>query len=266
MNIAFIGFGNMAQAIAKGLIKQKGYHLFASDPNFSEQNMCNEVQCNKDNQDIAKKADIIIIAVKPNQVKSVIKEIGSLISPECLIISVAAGVPLAWLNQQFTNKQPIIRCMPNIPAAVKQAATALISNEAVNEHYKKQTEFIFSNIGIISWLTNDADMDRLTALSGSGPAYVFKFMESMISAAEKLGLSKDIAQSFTFQTVKGALSIAERSNLSLPNLRKQVTSPQGTTAAALEILNSGEFDSLLLKAMEAARQRATELGTEINQS
>ncbi|QDP72287.1 pyrroline-5-carboxylate reductase [Legionella israelensis] len=263
MNIAFIGFGNMAKAIAQGLLNTDQHHLSASAPSLSEGYTMDIIRTHSDNAIAVQKADIVILAVKPQQMAEVLKDIIPVIHENCLLISVAAGLPLSWLGHRCHPKQPIIRSMPNTPAAVNEAATALIANTSASQQQKIWAEEIFSNIGMVKWIERETDLDILTALAGSGPAYVYKFMESLVSAAEELGLNHKDAYSFTCQTVKGALKLAEQTNLNIKELRKKVTSPMGTTAAALDILCNGEFDTLILNALKAAQQRSIELGKDL---
>lgn len=263
MNITFIGFGNMAKAIAQGLVRTKQHQLAAAAPSLSEGYTAEHIETHFDNALLARQADILILAVKPQQMASVLNDIVPVISERCLLISIAAGIRLPWLAAHCRPEQAIIRAMPNTPAAVNEAATALAANASTTKQQKAWAEDIFSNIGLAKWVREENELDILTALAGSGPAYVFKFMESLISAAETLGLNQQDAISFTRQTVKGALALAEQSDLSLEALRKKVTSVKGTTAAALDILCNGELDALILKAMKAAQQRSLELGKDI---
>jgi pyrroline-5-carboxylate reductase len=151
--------------------------------------------------------------------------------------------------------------MPNIPIAVDQGATPLIANAYVTSKQKRLVTQLFQASGLITWIANENDIDSFTALSGSGPAYVFLFMEAMIKAAQKLGLSKEIARAFTLQTVIGAANLAKNSTIDVSVLRKKVTSPSGTTAAALDILQQQGFDELIFQAMKAACERSQQLGS-----
>ena len=211
-----------------------------------------------DNTEALQDADIILLAVKPGQMKTVLEEITPFIPTQCLLISVAAGLNLDWFAPLIPSKQALIRTMPNTPAAVGMAATPLCSNQYVTTSQKKAAERIFSIIGITTWVAHEEEMDTFTALSGSGPAYVFLFMQAMIQAAVTLGLNQDIANTFALQTVGGALKLATESHLSFSELKTKVTSPGGTTAAALNVLE-GELEPLVLKAISAAQQRAREL-------
>lgn len=259
MNISFIGYGNMAKAIARRLIEQGSYSLSAAAPSLTVGINKDLIRTHHDNKEIIKDADIIILAVKPTQMSLILNEITPTLPPECLLISVAAGLSLSWFAQHCRKNQALIRTMPNTPASVGLAATPMIANENTSSEQKQQAELIFSTIGLITWAKKEEDMDTFTALSGSGPAYVFSFLEAMIDAAVALGLNESIAKTFTLQTFAGALKLAQNSDLSLTQLRTKVTSPGGTTAAALCILHD-QLDELILAAMNAAKNRAHELG------
>lgn len=260
MKICFIGYGNMAKAIARGLIGQEKYTLAASAPSLTQGINKDRIRTYYDNKEAIKEANIIILAVKPMLMNSVLKEIIPHLPTHCLLISVAAGLSLSWFAQQGIKKQALIRTMPNTPAAVGLGATPMIANSFTSAEQKHCAERIFESIGLTTWAQHEEDIDTFTALSGSGPAYVFLFMEALINAAKLLGLNESIAKSFTLQTIKGALKLAQDSEFSLNQLRTKVTSPGGTTAAALEILN-GKLEELILTAMKAAKLRSQELGS-----
>ncbi|KTD66417.1 pyrroline-5-carboxylate reductase [Legionella shakespearei] len=259
MKICFIGYGNMAKAIARGLRKQGSHHIAASAPSLTIGINNENISTHYDNKEQAKNAEIIILAVKPAQMSAVLQEITPLLLPNCLLISVAAGLSLSWFAKRCRPNQAVIRTMPNTPAAISLGATPLIANEHTSPEQKIQAELIFSQIGLTAWAKSEAEMDVFTALSGSGPAYVFLFIEALIDAAVSLGLEPTIAKTFALQTAAGAIKLAENSDLSLSQLRTKVTSPGGTTAAALNELH-GQLDALILKAMEAAKRRSQELG------
>lgn len=260
MNICFIGFGNMAQAIARGLISQNKYTLSASAPSLISGINHEGIHTHPDNKKAIADADIIILAVKPIMMSSVLQEIIPHIPSNAVLISVAAGLSLSWFSNQGITQQALIRTMPNTPAAVGMSATPMIANANTSTEQKKSAEDIFKSIGLTTWVKTEEEMDTFTALSGSGPAYVFLFMEAMIHAGISLGLEKSIAKEFTVQTFSGALKLVQDSELSLNQLRTKVTSPGGTTAAALNAFN-GSLDELLLKAMKAAKLRSEELGS-----
>lgn len=259
MRICFVGYGNMAKAIARGLNKQGSYQISASAPSLTPGVNNEHINTHYDNKEQTKDAEVIILAVKPAQMSAVLKEINPVILPDCLLISVAAGLSLGWFAKRCRPNQAIIRTMPNTPAAIGLGATPMVANEYTNTEQKKQAELIFSQTGLTAWAINEEEMDVFTALSGSGPAYVFLFIEALIDAAVSLGLEPSIAKTFALQTAAGAIKLAENSDLSLSQLRTKVTSPGGTTAAALNELH-GQLDALILRAMEAAKQRSQELG------
>lgn len=259
MNIGFIGYGNMAKAIARQLTKLNRYSVLASSPSLSEGINKDGIQTFHDNTEIAKRSEVIVLSVKPRQMKTVVKEIQPLIQTDCLLISVAAGIRLDWLMRHFNANQPIIRSMPNTPSAIGMSATALIANQAVNENQLRIAEDLFSALGLWTWVKTEDEMDAFTALSGSGPAYMFLFLESLVHAATSLGLEPAVALDFSIQTCLGAIHLAQQSKLDLAELRRNVTSPGGTTAAALAIIEK-EMPDLILSAMQAAKNRAIELG------
>lgn len=259
MNICFIGFGNIAQAIARGLVKQGSFTITAASPSLPIGSNKDQIKTFNDNKDAIRGADLIILAVKPAQMGTVLDEINTVLPAQSLLISVAAGLSLDWFAKRLSHPQALIRAMPNTPAAVGLAATPMYANKQTKLEQKKWAESIFSSIGITTWVDDERHMDSFTALSGSGPAYVLLFMEAMVKAACDLGLKEDIARAFTLQTLKGTLQLAEQSTEDLSQLRAKVTSPKGTTAAALQVL-SGSMESLMAQAMNAAYERAKELG------
>ena len=259
MKISFIGFGNMAKAMAKGLLRDKKNELRAASPSLATGINEEGIYTSPDNLAVIAGADIIILAVKPMQMAVVFEQISMQLPPHCLVISIATGKSLSW----FANYSPgtaIVRAMPNLAAAIGKSATPLIANKFVTEEQKQWAEHVFTSIGLTTWAQKEADIDSFTALSGSGPAYIFMFMEAMIKAAIALGLSDDIAKSFALQTFDGALSLASESKLDLVQLRKMVTSPAGTTAAAIEVLTAHGFEEMIYAAMKAAHDRARVLG------
>ncbi len=260
MNISIIGFGNMAQAIAKGLLSDKSNRLRVAAPSLTEGVTLEGIQTHSDNLAITALADIIILAVKPAQMKSVLTEIKLEIPKKALIISVASGKTLDWLSANTAPSLAIIRAMPNIAAAIHQSATPLIANQHVTHSQKTWASNLFNTMGLTTWIEDEGLMDSFTALSGSGPAYVFLFMEAMVAAAIEQGIPEDIATSFTLQTLKGALDVAILKDKSFSNLRATVTSPAGTTAAAIHVLKTRGFDALIRDAMRAACMRSRELG------
>lgn len=260
MNLSFIGFGNLAKAIASGLATHSEYSLSASAPSLSIGVTKEGIKTHNDNKQIIHNAHIIILAVKPTVMRAVLHEIVPILPKGCLLLSVAAGLNFAWFASLCAHDQALIRSMPNTPAAIGLGATPLIANQWASSAQKECAEQIFATLGITCWANNEEDLDSFTALSGSGPAYVFYFMEALIKGAVALGLSEADARIFTLQTLKGTVALAEQSTLSMHELRAQVTSPKGTTAAAMTVLEP-QFSELLESALKAAKIRALELAS-----
>ncbi|MDP1601908.1 MAG: pyrroline-5-carboxylate reductase [Legionella sp.] len=261
MKISFIGFGNMAKAIAKGLCQNKALKISAASPSLPAAVNSEGITTHFENLAIVKEANVLILAVKPANVTTVLAEIKPAIPKSCIVLSIAAGISLAKLADFCPPKQPIVRCMPNTPMAVGSGATALIANSFVTNTQKRTVEALFQYSGITAWVSKEAEMNAITALSGSGPAYVFLFIEAMINAAQHLGLDEELARDFALQTIAGAVSLMEKSNEKPEILRKKVTSPAGTTAAAIAILQQQKFEELIFSAMQAAYLRAEQLST-----
>lgn len=256
-----MGFGNMAQAIAQHLIKIPGANIFAASPSLQSGKTIEGIHTDPDNLSIIKKSHIIVLAVKPQKAVNVLKQIGPVLPSNSLLLSIVAGLNLTYLAQYCRKTQAIVRSMPNLPIQIGKGATPLIANQFVTTQQKKNIHDLFQQAGIVSWIEKESDIDRLTALSGSGPAYLFYILEAMISAGKKLGLSDELSRNFVLQTAAGAISLAERSELELHELIKKITSPAGTTAAALDIFQKERVDLILFEAINAAYQRAQQLGS-----
>lgn len=259
MNISFIGFGNMAKAIAKGLLQNKSYTIKAAAPSLSVGFNSQGIETHFDNLAVLPDANILILAIKPTEMGSVLMQIRPYISKNCVVISLAAGRKLNWILHYLDKETPIIRAMPNIAAEVGESATPLIANEFVTDEQKTITESLFSLVGAITWIKEETEIDAYTALSGSGPAYVFLFMEALVDGACSMGLSKEIASSFALQTVQGAVTLAQTTTTSFTDLRTKVTSPAGTTSAAITVLQNLKFKETIQAAMHAAYERSQQL-------
>lgn len=259
MNIHFIGFGAMAKAIAHKLAETEKYRLSASAPSLPIGVTPDQIKTHFINAALLRDTEIVLLAVKPKIVPLVLAEIAPNLSPGCIVVSIAAGVPLQTIAKHSRNQQPIVRTMPNTPVAIGLGATPMIANQYVTIEQKQRLTEVFSQLGLVTWINNEALLDSFTALSGSGPAYVFLFLEAMIDAGIAIGIDAKIAKAFVLQTCEGALKLVEEQGLELDVLRAQVTSPGGTTAAALQILKP-QLNELLYTAIIAAKTRATELG------
>ncbi len=267
--IGFIGSGNMAFSLIGGLTATgvAGKNIWVSDPDIEKMTpMASQFNVNisKNNTELVHATDIIILSVKPQQLAIVCSEIATAVNEvQPLIISIAAGVLSQdiehWL--QVDNAKPItlVRCMPNTPALVQSGATALFANAQVNNEQKTLAESILRAVGLAIWLENESDMDAVTALSGSGPAYFFLVIDAMEKAGVQLGLDEKTAHLLAIQTAFGASKMALESNDSPELLRKKVTSPGGTTEKAINILQEGQLEPLFLKALEGAKDRSIEL-------
>ncbi len=256
----------MAQSLIGGLIAD-GYaakRLRVSDPDSQQLDILRQrcaVYVTHSNEDAAGVADIVLFAVKPQVLKPVAMNLQPLLQArKPLVISIAAGVRLTALGHWLGGGEvPLIRAMPNTPALVQCAATALYANALVDAAQRVQAEAIMRAVGLVVWLDNEDLMDAVTALSGSGPAYFFILMEALESAAVELGLAPGIARQLTLQTAYGAAKMAMGADASAADLRARVTSPGGTTAAAVQVLEDGGLRNLFSRALAAAHARSVAL-------
>lgn len=268
-SISFIGAGNMASSIIGGLIKQgfDANKLMASDPfpaSLETLKQATGVATTDNNATAISQADIVVLAVKPQVMKSVALEIATAIqAKQPLIISIAAGIEIDSLQRWLGGKLAIVRCMPNTPALVQTGATGLFANAQVSDIQKQQAMSILEAIGIAEWFNSEAELDAVTAISGSGPAYFFLLMEAMQSTALQLGLSEQQAKSLTLQTALGAAKMAIESDVDAAELRRRVTSPAGTTEAAINSMQADGFETIVTKALTAARDRSIELAQDM---
>lgn len=268
--IAVIGAGNMGKCLISGLIKNghDARHIIATHP---ETAACEEIQkefgikVTTDNRDAARKAELIILSVKPQVMAHVLTEIRSVLTHNPCLISVAAGVRIHNIETFIQEKLPIIRAMPNVPALMQHGATALFANSKADETDKKIAESIFNAVGISIWLSEEKLMDVVTALSGSGPAYFFLIMEALQSAAEKHGLSKEIAHLLICQTAFGAGYMATHSEKNFSALRETVTSKGGTTEKAIFVLEDNHIRDIFEKAITAAKERSETLAQHLEE-
>ena len=267
--LAFIGGGNMATSLVGGLL-EKGYpanNIIASDPMQENRDRLHQqfgINTTADNLGAAASADVVMLAIKPQVMKSVANELSSALGHRPLVISIAAGIPISSLQQWLGEGTPIVRCMPNTPALVQAGAAGLFANTHVSPEQQMLAGEILDAVGISCWLDKEEDIDAVTALSGSGPAYFFLIMEAMEQAGVELGLSQDIARKLTLQTALGAAKMAMEGDVEPAELRKRVTSPGGTTQRAIETFIAGDIAGLFNKAMTGAVERAQEMAKEIS--
>ena len=261
--IGFIGGGNMAEAIIKGIIASSQYspdNILVSDIATDRLEFLKDayaIQLTKDNNTLVDNTQVIVLSVKPQQFPDVLSEIKDNISDDKLIVSIAAGITTSKIENSLGDI-PIVRVMPNTPALIGEGAAALFANDKAKA--KLDTALaIFSSIGIAVVVEDEDLIDAVTALSGSGPAYFFLLMQEMIKTAKELGLSDDIAKDLVLQTAKGSALLAAESSDTPTELRKKVTSPGGTTQAAMEVFADMGFAELINAALKKARDRSIEL-------
>jgi len=205
------------------------------------------------------KADILFLSVKPQSLSQVMEKIANQLSPQTLLISILAGIPLNRIEDYFSKPAPIVRVMPNMGALVRKSVSAVCFNEQVGEKDREWTQKIFQCIGSV-YTVSEKELDAVTAISGSGPAYVFYFLENFVEAAKNLGFDEQKAQKFCLETLNGANDLLLHSKDSASDLRKKVTSKGGTTEAALKVFQDENFSNLFIKAVQAAFERSKELG------
>lgn len=266
--LAFIGGGNMAGSLIGGLITD-GWdpaRIRVADTSTQRLEQLSQqfpIKTTTSNTDAAGQADIILLAIKPQVIKSVAQELADIVAQQQpLVISIAAGIPASALGNWLGKSTAIVRAMPNTPAMVQSGAAALYANASVSEDQRSIAESILRAVGIVIWVDDEAQMDAVTALSGSGPAYFFLFMEALQLAGQELGLPKDTARLLALQTAFGAAKMALESNEDAATLRHQVTSPGGTTEHAIRTFQEGALEALVSKALLAAATRSRELAAE----
>jgi pyrroline-5-carboxylate reductase len=272
IKIGFLGCGNMGRSLIGGLISN-GYPpelLCGADPDPSQREQLARlfnISVVADNNDAVRDAEVVVLAVKPQAIGASISEVADTLKQQKpLLMSIAAGVRLSAISNNIDDKLPIVRVMPNTPALIQAGAAALYANEYVSDEQRELAEAIMHSVGIALWLDDEAKLDVVTALSGSGPAYFFLVMEIMEKAAIKLGLNEEQARLLTLETAFGAAKMAMESNHDPAALRQQVTSPGGTTEEALKVLLEGNIEQLFDHALSAANKRSIELADEFGKN
>ena len=266
--ICFIGGGNMAEAMIAGLISKK-----------YDANLISVIDRNQDKLlalknnygvmtyqsygDVVKQSDIVILAIKPQQMAGLILDIKDSISNQ-LIITVAAGIEVSVYEELFAKKVAFARTMPNTPAGLGYGATGVYFNDNVNASQKGITENILQTMGIVEVVSKESEIDIVAACSGSGPAYFFAFMEYMVAAATKKGLDSGQAKRLVIQTCLGASEMAQASEQSIAVLRENVTSKKGITAEALKVFEKSNLAEIVESAIEANMSRAKEISKELS--
>ncbi|MBP8064534.1 MAG: pyrroline-5-carboxylate reductase [Acinetobacter sp.] len=267
-NISFIGGGNMAQALIGGLIARglPATRITVSDPVEQVRQLLQEkdVQVTEDNVAAIQTADVVVFAVKPQVLAQVLKPLNGLFAGK-LVISIVAGAEISTISELLGTDQ-VVRVMPNTPALVQTGAHGLYATGAVAEKDRNLASQVLAATGLTIWVNTEAQIDAVTAVSGSGPAYFFYLMESMIRAGKNLGLDEKVATELTLQTALGAAQMAITSANTPAELRKNVTSPNGTTQAAIEVFDHGQVSQTIQAALAAAQKRSQVLAQDLSDS
>lgn len=263
--LCFVGAGNMASAIIGGLIEQDmpAEQIIAAEPNEARLAELSErlgICTGTDNQAAVSEADILVLSVKPQILQQVCIELAPALRPDTLVISIAAGIELATLQGWLGDNTALVRVMPNTPAQVLQGASGLYANDLVSAEQKALAGAMFDAIGVAQWLDSEDQMHSVTALSGSGPAYIFLVIDAMEKAAIAQGIEAQSARQLAAQTVLGAAQmVLSNSDISPEQLKRNVMSPGGTTERAVEVLEGEGLPAIFDKAMKAAELRSQEL-------
>jgi pyrroline-5-carboxylate reductase len=264
--IAFVGPGAMAEAMIAGLIREglaEPGHLLVTGPRVQRVEQLREkfgVRPFTDNAEAASQADVVVLSVKPQRLTGVMKGLKA-IRPDALVLSIIAGATIRKLSTGLKH-HAVVRSMPNTPAQIGEGITVWTASEAVSEEQKKIASAILSALGEEVFVEDEYYLDMATALSGTGPAYVFMFMEALIDAGVHMGFPRRIAEQLVVQTVRGSTSYYLQAGRHPAALRNQVTSPGGTSAEALYYLEKAGFRTAISRAIWAAYQRSLELGKE----
>lgn len=267
--ICFIGGGNMASSLIGGLINNghAAHRITVTDPDQQKLRQLQQqfsVNTSTDNAQAIKNADIVLLAIKPQVLHEVCTSIQSVIqNKRPLIISIAAGIRSTDIDRWLGGDNAIVRCMPNTPALIQAGASGLFANSHTRKTQKNTAEHILASAGITIWVEEEPLLDAVTAVSGSGPAYFFLFMQAMQKAGRDLGLNEQTASLLTQQTALGAARMALEGEDDAATLRAKVTSKGGTTAAAIASLENSNFSTIIENALTAARDRAIELADEL---
>lgn len=264
-NVAFIGSGIMGEAMIRGLLTQnivKPEQIVAADPLPSRLDDLRErygVHVTSSNSEAAETGQVIVLSTKPQNLAEVMPGIRGHLRRQDLLLSILAGTPIRKLADGVAHAS-VVRAMPNTPAQIGQGMTVWTSTPEVTDEQRGQAQAILGALGQELYVNDESYLDMATALSGTGPAYVFMFMESLIDAGVHLGFSRRVAEQLVFQTMRGSLEYAAQSGKHVAELRNQVTSPGGTTAAALYHMEKGGLRTVISRAIWAAYQRSVELG------
>lgn len=264
MLITLIGGGNMSTALISGLVNPASAHLELrvcdpSDAARARLEASFDVDTYTDPVLAIEDADVIVLAVKPQSMTAVLDALAGQVTADQLIVSIAAGVTISSICEKLGKTIAVVRCMPNTPALIGQGITGMVAGQLCSKKQRLQAEEILAAAGEVVWLNDEALMDVVTAISGTGPAYFFLMTEALAAAAESLGLPAETASRLASITCFGAGAMLAANPSGASMLRRQVTSPGGTTQAAIAVLEESRFHELVFRAAEAARDRSKEL-------
>ncbi|MFW2372364.1 MAG: pyrroline-5-carboxylate reductase [Gammaproteobacteria bacterium] len=263
--ISFIGGGNMATSLIGGLIANQfpAHNITVAEPDQGKLDQLHQrfaIHTSTSNQQAIADSDVVLLAIKPQIIQTVCKDLAATIQQtKPLIISIAAGIRSTDINRWLGNNSAIVRCMPNTPALIQCGASGLFANQQVTAEQHRTAEQILSAAGITLWVNDETLLDAVTAVSGSGPAYFFLLIEAMQKTGQQLGLDADTALQLSLQTALGAARMASESNDDPATLRHKVTSKGGTTEAAINSFLSSGFEDMVTNALSSAHHRAIEL-------
>lgn len=258
--IGFIGGGNMAEAIIMGISARHAGDIMVSEPRDERRAYLEKtykIKTTSNNKEVVNNCRIILLAIKPQNMDEVTSEISNMISPDKIVVSIAAGITLSYLSSRLKTSK-IIRAMPNTPALIQEGISVMSMCECIHDKEMGLIRDMFMSIGNLMVLP-EKYMDAVTALSGSGPAFIALFLEAMIEGGVKMGLDKHTATELAVQTLLGTAKLLD-AGMSPEKLREMVTSPKGTTAAGLNVFEEKGFINIITDAIEAATERAKELG------
>lgn len=269
--IGFIGGGNMTRAIAAGLIE--GHYpaddLLIAEPAIEQRAVLARdlpgVIIEESNEAVANRAGTLVLAVKPQVMRQVCRDLANVVQKaQPLIVSVAAGIRSGDIDEWLGGDLAVVRVMPNQPALLRLGASGLFANTRTSDEQKQRAVRILSAVGHVVSVSSDADIDAVTAISGTGPAYFYLLIDMMIKAAQDMGLDAQAAQILTIETAKGAAAIADAEDETMESLIERVRSPGGTTTAAFDSLDADQVRDIFARAFIAARDRAMALADEAN--
>jgi len=268
--ISFIGGGNMAQALISGLVScgVKPSLITVADPSSDARKQLaakglNTVDPTADAKAAVIGADIVVLAVKPQVMKAVVSDFADVLDKQ-LVISVAAGLSTALLSNMLGGYSNIVRAMPNTPAMIQMGATGLYGTDDISAEQKQLATAVMEASGLVMWVDDEEHMHAVTAVSGSAPAYMFYFIEAMVDGGVALGLDKEQASALALQTMLGAAKMALGSEDAPSELRRKVTSPNGTTQAAIESMQANDISRQIVEAMQACADRSQALSEEMS--